>query len=284
MTYGELDKEIFDLGFNTTVDSKSLLVTSTNRALAQINRLRRATAVLTVRQDKPIYSARSIILNAGETYSVQCENACAVSFLYDGDITASVLVGTTEESITTANGEARKLLSDYGDITVTITAIKPSVVRFLAVYRANYAAEKQVPIYGDYVWYNIADMVDDISEIAGAPVSEYGVTEYDYKIDPTKKKIGIPARDVGLFQITYYRKIAEAKSAYFGTNSDVIVDIAEDLRDLLPLLVAHYVWIEDEPEKAMLYKNRYDEQAMIARSQQRETGNATRVVNRKGWR
>ena len=43
------------------------------------------------------------------------------------------------------------------------------------------------------------------------------------------------------------------------------LDCDRDLTDLLPLITAYYVWIDDEPEKAAAYYQRYAEQAALVR-------------------
>lgn len=47
-----------------------------------------------------------------------------------------------------------------------------------------------------------------------------------------------------------------------GASGSIQVILAEDLCSLLPLLVASYVWLEDEPERSQLYYSRYQERAV----------------------
>ena len=42
-------------------------------------------------------------------------------------------------------------------------------------------------------------------------------------------------------------------------NTEIVFD--EEICSLLPLLVAAYIWIDDEPEKAQYYMNLYRERA-----------------------
>ena len=64
-------------------------------------------------------------------------------------------------------------------------------------------------------------------------------------------------------------------------NNDVI-DLDEELCTLLPILIASYVWVEDEPSMAEYYLSLYRERAMDI---ERRIRNATPVAikNANGW-
>lgn len=60
----------------------------------------------------------------------------------------------------------------------------------------------------------------------------------------------LPCDTAGLYRIRYFKKLRRL------TNDDeeAEIDLDEDICQILPLLVASYVWLEDEEEKAEKYK------------------------------
>lgn len=59
----------------------------------------------------------------------------------------------------------------------------------------------------------------------------------------------------GEFSI-FYRKLPERIVSNMSDN--VVLDINERVAPLLPLLTAHYVWLDDDERKATQYYNEYD--------------------------
>lgn len=59
----------------------------------------------------------------------------------------------------------------------------------------------------------------------------------------------------GNFSI-FYKKLPERVSSH--TSDDIQLDIDERVAPLLPLLTAHYVWLDDDERKATQYYNEYD--------------------------
>ena len=52
----------------------------------------------------------------------------------------------------------------------------------------------------------------------------------------------------------------------------------DDVAELVPLLVASYIWLDDEPEKSVRYKNLYD----AAKREIRGSVKISHVIDRKG--
>ena len=59
----------------------------------------------------------------------------------------------------------------------------------------------------------------------------------------------------GEIRINYHR--APIKTS--GTDPDERIDIPPECEELLPLLVASYVWLEDSPDIAQYYRSLYRE-------------------------
>ena len=66
-----------------------------------------------------------------------------------------------------------------------------------------------------------------------------------------------------------------------GLDGDERIDVPEELAELLPLAVASFVWLDDDPEKAQYYMSLYkDGIGTLRRFHPRELGSSY-VTN--GW-
>ena len=63
---------------------------------------------------------------------------------------------------------------------------------------------------------------------------------------------------------------------------ETVIDLDEDLCQLLPLLVAHYLLLDEEPEKATQYLTLYREQYALARNN-RVINNGADYYSVNGW-
>ena len=82
----------------------------------------------------------------------------------------------------------------------------------------------------------------------------------------------------GDIRICYYRAPRKMKN----DDEDAKIDLDEDICQILPLLVASYVWMEDESEKAAIYKNLfYSEAREIEDFAKRRSASA--YVSDAGW-
>ena len=81
----------------------------------------------------------------------------------------------------------------------------------------------------------------------------------DFLLLNGRKVLLSPAR-AGTYRIVYYKKLRRI----VGDDEEMELELDEDICQILPLLVASYVWLEDEEEKAEKYKALfYAEASMI---------------------
>ena len=59
----------------------------------------------------------------------------------------------------------------------------------------------------------------------------------------------------------YERKPAVIEDTGDVTNDDNVIDLDDELCSLLPVLIAAYVWIDDEPQKSEYYMSLYRERS-----------------------
>ena len=137
---------------------------------------------------------------------------------------------------------------------------------------------------GDIVEYDLRAMLDRFSAVS-FPIMRDGVDLGGGEVSLVGGyKLRIPKGDRGTYEVNcevYPKRVtfnAEGDTDLLGEDSTVI-ELDEDLAELLPLLVASYLWMEDEPETAAAYEARYARAAQHIRPVER----TVRVIDRKGW-
>ena len=64
--------------------------------------------------------------------------------------------------------------------------------------------------------------------------------------------------------------------------NDIDIDISPEHEDLVPLCMAYYIWLEDEPNKAAFFLARFNEAAALARQVHKRPGSDA-VISYNGW-
>jgi hypothetical protein len=290
MTYRELMEEVIHLGFDSAVEDPGALCSATNRAVAQLRReLCPATGrfILTVR--KPVlYIKDEITLGDGEEKEITCPTGVGISFEYKGHGT---LVQKKEDGVSVGDVQylgapewrTAKIAFSSADVSkVVLTGTTTISVRNIAVFDAlERASANALPeIIGNLARFDVSAFCNDFLGMEEAPCAEVGVEIRDYDI--YGKSLTLPA-DAGRVEITYRRSPTKATQEMFSASRTDTPDVPEEYVDMLPLLVAVYVWADLEPEKAAYYRELYNEQLQYAKLQQKHRGKC-RVIDRKGWR
>ena len=137
---------------------------------------------------------------------------------------------------------------------------------------------------GDIVEYDLRAMLDRFSAVS-FPIMRDGVDLGGGEVSLVGGyKLRIPKGNRGTYEVNcevYPTRVtfnAEGDTDLLGEDSTVI-ELDEDLAELLPLLVASYLWMDDEPETAAAYEARYARAAQHIRPVER----TVRVIDRKGW-
>ncbi len=92
------------------------------------------------------------------------------------------------------------------------------------------------------------------------------------------KDILVSADISGDLRIVYYACPRKIKN----DDEEEEIDLDEDICQILPLLVASYVWLEDETEKAVSYKNLFFAEAREIESFAKRRGSAL-YASDEGW-
>ena len=121
-----------------------------------------------------------------------------------------------------------------------------------------------IPAFSEYIPYDMASLVDDFKSFLSPPLL---IDEQFVKLDKgfyieAETKILLPYSWSGTYRIEY--NVKPTLITVFSEDvlkSAEIIDLDDDLCALLPLLIASYIWLDDEPEKAQYYDAQYQIQA-----------------------
>lgn len=126
--------------------------------------------------------------------------------------------------------------------------------------------------------YDLSKMCEDL-DFATLPLLKNGVPTYPE--DPRGMllhgtKLRLPITESGTYEVIYERVPSRFKNE---EDDDEDLPLDGDLCELVPLLVASYVWLDDEPDKAQHYGALY----RTAKAEIRKHERIAHVIDRKGW-
>ncbi len=251
MTYQELLNEVKCLGFEREVSDEEGFLFAANRALRQIFCERHVA-----REKHFIYSPRthttpiSFRLSRGETRQIALDaGGCSFSLSGFGSyrLTDGENVSTVQFSDTVA-APVRFLVSVGG--TIAFTAQDEVSVGLFRQFPGPFASSLDVPSPDGAATLNLSLLCPDFLFLAG-DIRLDGKPFPDAHIgggllvfpDDVSGDIGFP----------YFRTPA------LLTSESVNVDIDPTLEHLLPLLVAAYLWFDDDPGRSDYYMRLYRE-------------------------
>jgi hypothetical protein len=305
MTIEELYSSVAQLGFETSLESNERFFYAANRALLQVNRIKPVTS---------IYRLNHFPLNnliEGNHFEPVCKDKEALiyvaenarSYYFECNGNGSVIIEKNTDGETwTAIGDIRLSSSDGRFIEykgLILDGAKPveGMVRLrfdgdylyyvqnVALYGSLLSNNaKDVPVYARHTAYDIASLTNDFMSFVRPPIADAArgtafVLDQDYFIEE-EGKILIPASVKGVFDICYNRRPRKITSA--GMENNETIDLSEELCAILPNLVASYIWVDDEPDKAQYYLSLYREQVAEIAAKQKDMRPFV-YRNKTGW-
>lgn len=296
-------KAVSQLGFEDSLgdDGTTGFLYAANRALIEINSLRprRRTTVISHKVPTNLLFTYPEEIEKTETLTFTAKNA--KSFYFEvcgkGKYTISLL-GTEEgKSVTVkeADFEHKNFTAIKGIIThngaFVDKATSPNItfsgdvelkfegdfdygIRNIALYDRVYSnrAEDVVP-FTNRIPYKMRDIVDDFERFDASPL-EASTDKYltgKYSIE-NQDTILLPLECPGAYQITYIHKAKpiQMDASITDSVSSPEIDLDEDLASLMPNLIAAYVWLDDEPDKAQYYYNLYTQRAIQIQNNEKD--------------
>lgn len=304
MTVSELYVQVARLGFEDSLEDAKSFYHSANRALLQVNSLRPAIASRAINHH-PLPnllgdSFSSMEVNTSTDVVLEALNARAFYFEADGNgvFTIECLNGDSWVSFgggaiedTTRSREFRayygviKNGNDYATGMVRIT-FKGSFlyhIRRVALYGDILSdSPEDVPAFTPFVRYDMSKLTNDFLDFASPPIEDDTGEKVRIGYNVEGNSILLPYDTCGVFRVLYRRCPRLLEYHVDPNEDDTEIDLDEELSSLMPILVAAYVWLEDEEGKAIHYMDIYRERAAQIKMQQRNNDPAV-VKNVYGW-
>ncbi len=297
MTISELYKQVAQLGFEDSLEDDDRFYYAANRALLQVNKIRPAISYYLINH-KPLINlvkeSTFTPLEKDEDLIFEATEAKSYFLEADGNGVVYVEVYDTETEtwriIDTVNLSSKKTFTPYkgfikeesefvgGLVRLRFTGEYLYSVKNIAMYKQLLGAEVQdIPAYESYTRYDISKLVDDFLALSCPPIKEAErnvILNQDYEVEGNSI-ILLPYENKGVYKVMYERRPALIEDTGDVTNDENTIDLDEELCSLLPVLIASYVWIDDEPQKSEYYMSLYRERANDI---ERRTKDATPVT------
>lgn len=255
MTPNQLKDTVLHLGFETTLESEDSFFSALARAL------------YTVFLDRPqiksadlmIPGRRGTLISAGFVHDPRTVE----EFTLDGAALSFRIGGTGSYIITTGNKSYERQF-DGGLAICRERLYGISTIRFLGEYSytvsslATFPAlpgpkDSDIPILLDRQEIELKSKIPDFLAPNEPPKDSLGQSVDGAEI--SSGMLILPSVFSGYIRLSYLR----SPKIPTHEDGDMEIDLPEETRELLPLLVASYLWLDDDPEKAEYYRALYDD-------------------------
>lgn len=289
MTYAELKQGTALLGFTDSLDELSDTAEASfraalGRAMVQADALRPRTGTLflTHAPARNLTDCPHFTLVSDMPHEVKVPDAVAYWFEGRGRGTCNILAG---------DGSERKIEWDAPDLPapfwgivgggVTLTFRGEGAVENLGVYDGA----DGVPIPhggGAFVRYSLSARALDFRALAEAPAIWQGeryITLTDGYDTDSEGNLYLARNLPGSYRVRYFRTVPVIGED-FGEDDEIPLE--RDQVELLPLLIAYYLLLDEEPDKATEYLNLFREGALLVR-REAVAGRAASYRSVNGW-
>lgn len=304
MTVSQLYNSVAQLGFSNSLEEDSRFVFAANRALLQVNSIRPATRAYVINHKpmpnliknatfKPIEKTDELCFYANDAKSYFFE-ADGIGALYierfDNESNGWVKIGVHEFSSAKTFVAYKGFIKDgsdfvSGQIRMRFTGDYYYSVKCVAMYKYIYSGKvEDIPAYEPFTRYDISALASDFLGLSTPLMVETEGVSYvnqGYTVE-NGRVILLPYENGGVFKVIYNKKPQGIERVESLSEDETPIDLDEDLSALLPLLVAAYIWIEDEPDKAQYYMTLYNESAVNIERRKRNTS-PVQIKSCNGW-
>ena len=255
MNFSNLKASVAALGFEADVDNEGALLMATRRAIYMLflERPVESSARIAI----PKMPCR-LIFDTLEHEGGECEEfklgGKAISMTLSGVGKYTIIYGNESEvyDFNSPHLRVRKLLR--GDAKIRFEGPYSFTVLSLAVYDSiRSPREADIPLYSERGYIKLRSLIPDLLSPAASPTDASGKP-----IEGAALRGGVlilPKDYHGEIAIRYNR----APILPTDTSPDTELDLPDGSEELLPLLVASYVWLEDEPEISRYYRSLYED-------------------------
>ena len=299
MTIAELYNSTAQLGFETSLEDDRRFLYSANRALFQVAQIRPETRSIYVNHFPLKNEVREECYDKYNTKIAEFHCVGAKSYYFEvsgiGRYDIEYLSDKTWIPLFYANFDSKSAFEakrgiinagDNADVRITIRSDYNFSVKNAAMYTTITSNdEKDIPPYGEYTEYDLRNFVDDFWSLSLPPIllgkDENEMHSRDFCYDKGSV-VRIPNSAIGVYKVVYNHAPRKIEDTGGYSTDQTVIDLAEDLCALLPLLIASFVLVEDEPEMANYYLNVYRERKAEMANSVRNL-NPIRIYSRSGW-
>ena len=304
MQVAELYAQVSQLGFETSLDDgKARFYQAAGRALLQINALRPRRAVLELSHRtphnsvispsfKPVFCMNDVVYEGVgvKAYYFECDGTgkAVIEAKIDGEweLIGEVDMMNSGRKYRTYRGFIKRDGDWFGgEVRLSFTGLFAYSIRCVALYDVLYGpTEDDIPAYGPFYAYHMHKETDDFLSWCTPPIlveETDTMLNQEYRIENDGTLL-LPYGADGLYRVHYNRLPKPLVDQGAPEEDTSLIDLDEELCALMPLLIASFVWAEDEPELSEYYLTLYRERAADIDARNR---NATPVLikNVYGW-
>lgn len=303
MKINELYASVAQLGFEDSLEDIPAFFSAANRAQMQINALRPLTATIDIYHRRPEnliqganhkvyeYTGEDVIFTASAParayyFEVMGEGRWQVE-LYN-DKTGGWDIQPVKEFKTTAFIPFRGLVQDGEQFTN-----RPARLRFLgeyafqvrnaALWKVVYSSDtNDVPAYEEYTRYDLKKYDPNFIAVCDNPfVDGFTRMTKDYYFESNSILV-LPAEEEREIKIKYKKAPRELFYTDDPAEDNTEIELDPELVQLMPLLVAAYIWADEGDGKAQYYLDLYYRRAAEIEAKNRSREGA-KYANVTGW-
>lgn len=303
MKVQELYRQVAALGFEDSLESsaRNRFYYTANRALLQISAVRPVVKSVALKHrpltnlltdsnaERDVKGTLEFIANGAKAYYFEFEGSGAYEVFYHdgtkwettgGEIVLAYGAGRVRKGIIKPDGA-------FTDKPVRITFSNNGYilrVKNVALYGEIYSDNVDlIPNNENYTRYDLSSLVDDFNGLLVPLQRDDGsFIKVGDGYDVEGNRVVLVSRDnTGVFRALYKHKPNVISSSDDPQTNEAEIDLDDDLVSLMPLLVASYLWLDEEPEKAQYYLSLYREGISSIKSDIRDMSPVTITTN--GW-
>ena len=254
MTYNDLCADVTALGFEDQLEADDRLLCATRRALRIIFTERPLHKVIRFFQSpiSPVIKIDNISHMGGDVDTIPF-NAKAYSFKTTGNGSYRIIDEGGTKTIDFSGSESIQKGFLFGEGRLEFLGNYSFTVYDLAIFdEITGKDESDIPLLCDFIEYDVKNYTDDFLAFSSPPENEYGIPISHASVGAGK--IRIPANYIGKVRLPY-----KAAPASISGDPDEELVLPDGCEHLLALLVASFVWLDDDADKAQYYMNLYRE-------------------------
>lgn len=304
MNVAELYKQVAALGFETAVENSDMFYFTANRALLQVCKVRPAIRHCLINHKPLVNSVTEQTFSPVEKIddlTFEANSAKAYYFEADGNGVVYIEQHIAETDSWRVFGkveiESKQTFKAYkglikkegafyaGRMRLRFSGEFLYSVKNVALYEQLYSSDAaDIPAYEAYTRYDVSKLVDDFMALCCPPIRETDentILNQGYAQEGNST-ILLPYESRGVYRVMYEHRPKAIENTGATTEDTQEIDLDDELCSLMPILIASYVWIDDEPQKSEYYLSLYRERISEIAVTRRDTSPVA-IKNVNGW-